>query len=164
MTVSELRIRRARRTDLPAIIALGAHLARHVDDEPPDWTPATLAPLAFGPNRWCDMLVATLDRQVVGVAVQTRALQLHDGRRKLYLADLSVGPDTKGRGVGQALMAGVARHALDLGCEAVFWEVWVKNAEAYRFYDRVGASRDDTVATLMSLDKAGLERLATESA
>lgn len=164
MTDFEPGVRRARRADLPAIIALGAHLARHVDEEPPEWTAATLAPLAFGPNRWCDMLVATLDKQVVGVAVLTRALQLHDGRRKLYLADLSVGPDTKGRGVGQALMAGVARHALDLGCEAVFWEVWVENTEAYRFYDRLGASRDDSVATLMSLDQAGLKRLATETA
>ena len=160
MTKSQPNVRRARRADLPTIIALGAHLARHVDDEPPDWTPETLAPLAFGPNRWCDMLVATLDKSVVGVAVLTRALQLHDGRRKLYLADLSVGPDTKGRGIGQALMAGVARHALDLGCQAVFWEVWVENAEAYRFYDRLGAARDDAVATLMSLDKTGLERLA----
>ena len=159
MTVSKPRIRRARRADLPAIIALGAALACHVGDEPPDWTPANLEPLAFGQNRWCDMLVATLSGQVVGVAVLGRVLQLHEHKRKLYLADLSVSPQAKGRGVGQALMAGVAHHALDLGCTSVFWDVWVENADAYRFYDRLGATRDEATATLMSLDAEGLKRL-----
>ena len=163
MTVPNVKVRRARRRDMPDIIGLGAALARHVEDAPPDWTPATLEPLVFGQNRWCDMLVAVSGGRVVGIAVLVRSLQLHDGKRKLYLADLSVAPDTKGLGVGRALMAGVARYALDLGCQAVFWEVWVGNAEAYRFYDRLGATRDEGTATLMSLDHDGLVRLADPS-
>jgi len=152
-------IRRARRRDLPAIIALGAALARHVEDEEPAWTPSDLEPLVFGKMRWCDVLVATVAGEVIGAAILARVLQLHEGKKKLYLADLSVAPRAQGSGAGRALMAAVARHARDLGCQAVFWDVWTGNAEAYRFYDRLGASRDDRVVTMMSLDAEGLARL-----
>jgi len=113
----------------------------------------------FGEARWCDMLVAMVAGEVVGVAVLSRVLQLHEGKKKLYLADLSVAPAAKGAGIGRALMAAVARHARDLGCGAVFWDVWTGNAAAYQFYDRLGASRDDEVVTIMSLDADGMARL-----
>jgi ribosomal protein S18 acetylase RimI-like enzyme len=159
MSKASITVRAARRRDLPQIIDLGAALARHVGEQPPAWTTQDLERLAFGRNRWCDMLVAVSGGGVVGVAVLGRMLQLHEGKQKLYLADLSIAPEAKGLGAGRALMAAIARRALEVGAGSVFWEVWVENEEAFRFYERLGASRDDAVVSMMSLDEAGLRRL-----
>jgi ribosomal protein S18 acetylase RimI-like enzyme len=159
MSEANITVRAARRRDLPQIVDLGAALARHVGEKPPAWDAQELERLAFGPGRWCDLLVATSGGDLVGVAVLGRVLQLHEGKKKLYLADLSIAPEAKGMGAGRALMAAIARSALELGAKAVFWEVWVENDEAFRFYDRLGAARDDAAVSMMSLDEAGLRRL-----
>src|SRR6516164_8206726 len=51
-------------------------------------------------------------------------------------------------GVARALMAAVARRALDLDCEAVYWELWRPNTLGRTFYERLGAEQADELEVM----------------
>ena len=61
----------------------------------------------------------------------------------IYLEDLFVVPEARGRGVGRALLAHLARLAVARGCGRVEWAVLDWNAPAIRFYDSLGAQPND---------------------
>ena len=57
----------------------------------------------------------------------------------LYLEDLFVRPAARGQGAGKALLAHLARLALDRGCGRFEWSVLDWNAPAIAFYESFGA-------------------------
>ncbi len=57
----------------------------------------------------------------------------------IYLEDLFVEPEYRGRGIGFALFRQVARIAADRGCLRMEWSVLDWNAPARDFYARLGA-------------------------
>jgi len=61
------------------------------------------------------------------------------GRRALWLEDLFIAPDFRGKGLGQALMAYLARLALQHRCVRFEWIVLDWNTPAIEFYKRLGA-------------------------
>jgi GNAT superfamily N-acetyltransferase len=58
-----------------------------------------------------------------------------------YLQDLFTAPESRGRGVGAALIGAVADWARARGCSRVYWTTHESNATARRVYDRVAANR-----------------------
>ena len=60
-------------------------------------------------------------------------------RPGLYLEDLFVLADHRGRGVGRALLAHLAHLAVERGCGRLEWSVLNWNQAAIRFYERLGA-------------------------
>jgi GNAT superfamily N-acetyltransferase len=62
------------------------------------------------------------------------------GRRGLYLEDLYVRPEFRGRGCGKALLVRLARLACERGCGRFEWSVLDWNGSAQRFYEGLGAS------------------------
>lgn len=82
-----------------------------------------------------------------------------DKRRHCQLKELYVRSSSRGRGVGRALMAWVARHAWDNGCRRVDWPVRASNARGIAFYESLGA---ELVMERLSyrLNDAALQRLA----
>jgi GNAT superfamily N-acetyltransferase len=60
-------------------------------------------------------------------------------RRGLYLEDLFVVPEARGRGIGKALMRHGARLAVERGCGRYEWAVLDWNAPAIDFYEAIGA-------------------------
>ena len=60
----------------------------------------------------------------------------------LFLKELFVAPEARGRCVGEALMRGVAREAVARGCGRVRWQVADWNEGGQRFYARLGAEAD----------------------
>ena len=61
------------------------------------------------------------------------------GQRGLYLEDLYVTPDARGRGVGKALLRHLAGLAVERGCARFEWSVLDWNADAIAFYRAMGA-------------------------
>ena len=61
-------------------------------------------------------------------------------RPGLYLEDLFVLPDWRGRGIGKALLVNVAQLAVARGCGRLEWSVLDWNEAAIAFYERMGAS------------------------
>lgn len=82
-------------------------------------------------------------------------------RRHCWLKELYVRSSERSAGVGKALMAWIARHAVDNGCCRIDWPVKATNARGIAFYERLGAER--LVERLSyRLDEPALSRLAAE--
>lgn len=80
-------------------------------------------------------------------------------RPGLYLEDLFVRPQFRGRGVGKALLLHLARQAYERGCGRMEWSVLDWNQPAIDFYESLGAERL-TEWTVCRLDRAALARHA----
>ncbi len=77
--------------------------------------------------------------RVEGVALFYEGLGSFWARPFLYLEDLIISEDTRSRGIGEALMAALAREALERGALRLEWVVLDWNERAIRFYERFGA-------------------------
>ena len=83
------------------------------------------------------------------------------GRPGLYLEDLFVKPEGRGKGVGRVMLAYLARRAQQRGCGRFEWSVLDWNQPAITFYESIGAvAMDDW--TGYRVTGSALERLAAE--
>ena len=94
-----------------------------------------------------------------GCAIWERSYSTFRGRETLYLQDLSVLPQFRGRGIGSALLRSVARLAVTRKLDGVTWLMMSWNENARRIYTAVGAEIEDGNC-LCRLSGAALERLA----
>jgi len=134
-------VRRARPEDLPAIARLMEELARFERMEPP--SPEAAARLradAFERGR-LELFVAEREGLVIAYAAAFETYSTFRARPILYLEDLFVTEAERRHGAARALVAHLAREALRRGCARLAWVVLDWNAEAQRFYDRLGARR-----------------------
>ena len=77
----------------------------------------------------------------------------------MYLEDLFVEPEHRGKGIGKALLVYLARLAVERGYGRVQWVVLDWNAPAIEFYRKLGAEAMDDW-TVMLVAREALERLA----
>ncbi len=154
-----VRVRRARRADVPAVVEMARALAAWLDNKKPAITAAKLTRNAFGRNRWCTCLVATFSGEPVGYAIYCQTFEGHIGNRQIYLSDLFVRVEGRESGAGRALMKAVARIAVENDCVAVTWEMWDQNALGRDFYEHLGAWVGDDVNP-MRLTSPALTSLA----
>jgi GNAT superfamily N-acetyltransferase len=145
--------------DAAGVIDMARQLAAAVGDPEPRLTEADLIRDGTGPERWFDCLVAEVASRLVAYAVVCKAFEAHTAKRRLWLGDLYVRPDARRNRIGHALMTAIARHALGLGCDAVYWELWRMNSAGEAFYRGLGAAEAIDLA-VMRLDKDRLAALA----
>src|SRR5262249_42317090 len=81
------------------------------------------------------------------------------GQPGLYLEDLFVRPEIRGKGVGKALLQRLAQIALEENCYGLRWMVLEWDSPALKFYDALGAELLGECGTML-LRGAALERLA----
>ncbi len=98
----------------------------------------------------------------VGLALFYPSYSTWVGHHGIRLEDLYVTPARRGRGVGRALLAAVARVAVDEGCTRVEWDVLTWHEAAIAVYERIGATTREEWR-IMRLSGAALEALATVS-
>ena len=155
-------IRAATELDVPAIYGLIVELAIY-EREPyaVALTEQQLLEDGWGPRRAFDCFVAEVNRVVCGFALYHPIYSTWQGR-SLYLEDLYVKPEQRGRGLGPALLARVAAEALEQGCARMDWSVLTWNEPALRVYERVGAARMEDWRR-MRLAGEALRVLATEA-
>jgi GNAT superfamily N-acetyltransferase len=133
-------LRAATREDVPLILALIRELAEY--EREPDAVQADAATLAanlFGERPGAEVVIAEADGRPAGFALFFHNFSTWLGRRGLYLEDLFVRPEFRGRGVGQVLMAYLATLAVERGCGRFEWSVLDWNTPAIDFYRRIGA-------------------------
>ncbi len=122
-------------------------------------TTADLAAALFGARPYAEVVFACLDGTPVGFALFFHTFSTFTGKPGIYLEDLYVRPDARGRGIGRQLLAWLARAALERGCARLEWWVLDWNAPAIAFYRRLGAIPQDQWTT-MRVSGAALEHLA----
>jgi GNAT superfamily N-acetyltransferase len=155
-----LTIRRATRADVPAVLALIRGLADYERlSHEVEATADRLRRHGFGRPRYFETLLCLRDRRPIGFALYFFTYSTFLARPTLYLEDLFVLPDQRGRGAGKALLAALGKIAVARGCGRMEWTVLDWNAPAIGFYERMGAVlRRDWVLT--RLTGAALQRLA----
>jgi GNAT superfamily N-acetyltransferase len=116
----------------------------------------------FGERPAAEVLIGTLDGEDVGFALFFHNFSTFLGRRGIYLEDLYVRPQARGRGVGRLLLARVARLAVDRGCGRLEWSVLDWNTPAIDFYRRMGARPMDEW-TVHRVTGPALDALARET-
>jgi GNAT superfamily N-acetyltransferase len=133
-------IRPATAADTPTIAALIRGLAEYerlthavfLDEE-------QLQTHLFGPRPFAEVLLAEEAKEVVGFALFFHNFSTFLGQPGIYLEDLFVRPEYRGRGHGKALLAALARLALERGCVRLDWVVLDWNEPALSFYRSLGA-------------------------
>jgi GNAT superfamily N-acetyltransferase len=122
-------------------------------------TTADIAAALFGPRPYAEVVFACLDEVPVGFALFFQTFSTFVGKPGIYLEDLFVRPQARGRGIGKRLLAWLARTTLERGCARLDWAVLDWNAPSIAFYRSLGAIAQDEWTT-MRVDGAALERLA----
>ena len=133
-------IRAATPADVPLILSLIRALALY--EREPDAAIATESDLlrdGFGLTPAFQVLIAEVDGAPVGFALYFFSYSTWRGRRCLYLEDLFVQPEARGRGAGLALMRALAREAVASDCARFCWQVLDWNEPSIVFYEKLGA-------------------------
>jgi GNAT superfamily N-acetyltransferase len=93
----------------------------------------------FGERPAAEVLLASLEGETVGFAVFFTNYSTFLAKPGLYLEDLFVKPHARGKGIGKALLAKLAKIAVERDCGRVDWSVLNWNEPSLRFYEALGA-------------------------
>ena len=140
-TAENFEIRPAGVEDVPIILELIRDLATY--ERAPDEVTATeeqLLDVLFGERPAAEVLLAFEGQSSVGFAVYFYNFSTWLGRPGLYLEDLFVKPEKRGKGYGRALLVALAKIARDRGCGRMEWAVLDWNEPAIEFYRALGAT------------------------
>jgi len=136
-----VNVRTATRDDAPLILAFIRELAAYEKlAEEVVATEATLAATLFGPRPYAFVLIAEVDGIAAGFALFFHNYSTFLGRPGIFLEDLFVRPDARGRGAGRALISRLAAIAVERGCGRLEWAVLDWNESAIGFYRKLGAT------------------------
>ncbi len=156
----QMRIEPAITGDVPLIVALVTELAEferlahevRIDAD-------RLHEHLFGPRPYAEAAMVRLGTETVGFALWFHNYSTFLGQPGLYLEDLYVRPEHRGRGYGEALLRHLAALAVERGCGRFEWSVLDWNEKAIAFYRKLGAvAMEDW--TVYRVAGPALERLA----
>ena len=157
---NEFIIRPARVEDVPVILQLIRDLATY--ERAPNDVTATeeqLVEVLFGERPAAEVLLAFEGQWPVGFAVFFYNFSTWLGRPGLYLEDLFVKPEKRGKGYGRALLVELAKIAQDRECGRMEWAVLDWNEPAIKFYRVLGAKPMDEW-TVFRLTRDGIAKVA----
>jgi len=160
--LADLQIRPARVEDVSVILQLIRDLATY--ERAPDEVTATeeqLVDVLFGERPAAEVLLALEGKSPIGFAVYFYNFSTWLGRPGLYLEDLFVKPEKRGKGYGRALLVELAKIARDRGCGRMEWAVLNWNEPAIKFYRALGAKPMDEW-TVFRLTPEEIAKLAGE--
>jgi GNAT superfamily N-acetyltransferase len=141
-------IRRATEADVEAIVGLVHDLATYERaSDRVRLDAGHLRDALFGERPAVFAHVAEEDGEVVGMAVWFLNFSTWTGRHGIYLEDLFVKPELRGKGHGRDLLVTLARLAFEAGYGRVEWSVLDWNEPAIGFYRSLGAEPQDEWTT-----------------
>ncbi len=156
-----LAVRPATPADLPLIAELIRALADYEKlSAEVRFEEAVLAEKLFGPRPYAEVLIGEIDGQPQGFALFFHNFSTFEGRPGIYLEDLFVRLEARGAGLGKALLAELARLAIERDCARLEWWVLDWNEPAIGFYQSLGARAMDDW-TVMRVDGEALAALAS---
>ncbi|MFI9400960.1 GNAT family N-acetyltransferase [Nocardia sp. NPDC052316] len=136
-----VELRRAVPADVPGLVGLIHDLAEYerAADEC-TVTEAQLDTALFGAEPKVFAHVVDEDGELVGCAIWFLNFSTWNGVHGIYLEDLYVKPATRGKGYGKALLAALAKEAVDNGYSRLDWAVLTWNTPSIDFYESLGAA------------------------
>jgi GNAT superfamily N-acetyltransferase len=141
-------IRPAKPDDVPVILSFIRALAEYEKlSHAVVATEKLLREHLFGPRPAAEALLASMDSRDVGFALYFSTFSTFVGRPGIWLEDLFVLPEARGKGAGRALLGEIARIARQRDCGRLEWSVLDWNTPAIGFYKKLGAVMMDDWTT-----------------
>ena len=138
---TEINIRLATPEDVPTILAFIQGLAEY--EKLADQVVATedkLKQTLFGDKRYAEVVIAEYNQQAAGFALFFHNYSTFLAKPGIYLEDLFVLPDFRGKGLGKVLLSYLAKLAVERDCGRLEWSVLDWNQPAIDFYQAQGAT------------------------
>lgn len=159
---TDFEIRQAEEEDVPEILELIKALAEfeNLSDEVVA-TEELLKITLFGINSPAEVQIAYDKNNTLGFALYFRSFSTFLGRPGIYLEDLYVRENARGKGVGEALLRRLAQRTREIGGGRLEWAVLNWNEPAIGFYQKIGASPLDEWTTYRVTGK-NLQELAED--
>ena len=155
-----LTVRRAEASDASLILTFIRELAEYEQlAHEVDAQEADLAAALFGPQPRVFCEIADLGGEPAGFALWFYNFSTFRGRHGIYLEDLYVRSEYRGKGIGRALLQRLAQRCLDEGLPRLEWWVLDWNDPSIRFYRSIGAEAMDAW-TVQRMTGDALRRLA----
>lgn len=157
-----LRIDPATEHDIPLILSFIKGLAEY--ERLPHEVVATeelLKETLFGAHRYAEVVIARYNDEPAGFALFFHNYSTFLARPGIYLEDLFVLPEFRGKGIGRALLVHLARLAKERKCGRLEWWVLDWNEPAISFYKKLGAVPMSDW-TVFRVTGEALEKLAGE--
>ena len=158
--MTDLRIRAATAADVPQILAFIKALAVYeklehmvVADD------AQLRKTLFGERPAAEVRIAEWQGQPAGFALFFHNYSTFLGKPGIYLEDLFVLPEFRGKGIGKSMLIHLAQLAVERDCGRLEWSVLDWNTPAIEFYKSLGAVAMDEW-TIYRVTGAALPNLA----
>src|SRR5262249_49538650 len=140
LSTATLRIVPARTDDVPVLLRMIRGLADYEKmSAEVVATEEDLRQALFGPRRYAEVVLGYAGSEAAGFALYFHNFSTFRGAPGLYLEDLYVEAEWRGRGFGRALLAHLAGIAVERGCHRLEWSVLDWNEPAIGFYKRAGA-------------------------
>lgn len=140
MRTENLKIRRAEKSDIPNILMMIKELAEYEKLlHEVVTTEEHLEKVIFGEQKFVEVLISELDGVLAGQTIFFHNFSTFVGRPGLYIEDLYVRPEFRGKGIGKALLNEVIKLAKQRNCGRVEWVVLDWNKPAIDFYKSIGA-------------------------
>lgn len=138
--MASIRIVPAQAADVPIILRMIKALAEYEQlTHEVVATEDDLRQSLFGPRPAGEVVLAYAGETPIGFALFFHNFSTFLGRHGLYLEDLFVVPEWRGKGVGKQLLAHIASIAESRNCGRMEWSVLDWNESAIAFYRRMGA-------------------------
>lgn len=157
-----LTIREGRKEDLPRTLELIKELATY--ERAPHEVINTVEQMerdGFGPKPLFGFFVAERGGYIVGISLYYWRYSTWKGKR-LYLEDIIVTEQERGKGAGKMLFDRTMELAVDENCSGMMWQVLEWNTPAINFYKKYSARLDDEW-TNCSLERDQLIAIVSES-
>jgi GNAT superfamily N-acetyltransferase len=159
MTKEDILIRRAERQDVPLLLKFIKGIARYAKMENEVIaSPEVLEREMFDEHR-AEAVFAVVDGREVGFALYFYNFSTFIGHSGLYLEDLFVWPEYRGKGYGKALLLHLVKTAWEHQCGRMEWMTLNWNKPSNDFYLSLGAMPLNE-CTIYRLDATALERLS----
>lgn len=157
-------IREAAEADVPAILEMIRGLAEYEKlAHTVTATEDSLRRTLFGPRPCAEVLLACEDNTCLAFALFFPNYSTFLAKPGLYLEDLFVKPEARGRGLGFALLRRIAAIARERGYGRMEWSVLDWNEPAIRFYKKLGAVPMDEW-TVFRVTGSAIDALAEQDA
>lgn len=159
--MKELKIRFAGEKDTPVIYGFIRKMGEYEKlTHEIDTSEAALRRALFD-EKQAEVILGEVNGEPVGFALFFHNFSTFKGQRGLYLEDIFVDKEFRGRGYGKALLLRLARIAAERGCRRMEWVVLDWNEPSIAFYRSLGAVPMDEW-TLFRLGEEKISELAAQ--
>ena len=158
---SALTIKQAEEKDIPLIISFIKRIAEYEKlSHEVIVTEEILRESIFGKKPSAEVIFGYLENEPVAYAVYFYNFSTFIGKKGLYLEDLFVMPELRGKGVGKKMLLYLIQKASDENCGRMEWSVLDWNESAINFYKSLGAKPMDEW-TIFRLNEEAIKKLVS---